>query len=183
MPAMNERTRSTAARIAPVLIAFLLQVGITPQISLLGGRFNFLVASAAALAPGMQPGRAAALGFGCGLAFDLTGSVPVGMTSLILSITCFALATSTQGMPLGLSAAGVRLTGLGILAVELASGLGLFFMGVEGSLVQALFVHGLVSAVLTTAAAVPLLRLTPADTASRGFSARSRGGTRYKALR
>ncbi|MDY4040584.1 MAG: rod shape-determining protein MreD [Collinsella sp.] len=183
MAAVNERTRSTWARLAPALAALLLQVGVAPQISILGGRFNFLAALACALAPGLAPGRAALVGFACGIAFDLTASTPVGLTSLVLTVACFAIATSTQGMPLGLTAAGVRLTGLGILAAELASGLGLFLMGVEGSLVTAILSHGLVSAALTLLAALPLLMIAPTGDTGRGFSARSRGGTRYKVLR
>lgn len=181
--AASERTRGTWTRLLPALVALLLQVGVAPQISVLGGRFNFLAALACALAPGLAPGRAAALGFACGLAFDLTAATPVGLTSLILSVACFAIATSTQGMPLGLTVAGVRLTGLGIAATELASGLGLFLMGIEGSIVTAVLVHGVVSAVLTLLAAVPIIMAAPAGDTGRGFSARPRGGTRYKVLR
>ncbi|MBE6469481.1 MAG: hypothetical protein E7001_05935 [Coriobacteriaceae bacterium] len=183
MPTANEGARSGARRLAPALIALLLQVGLAPQVSILGGRFNFLVAFACATAPGLAPGRAAGLGFACGLAFDLTASTPVGLTSLLLSVACFVLSTSTQGMGLGLSAAGARLTGAGIVAVELASGIGLLLMGVEGDVIRALLVHGVASSALTVLASLAFLRFAPTGDAGRGFSARSRTGNRYKVLR
>lgn len=188
MAVLQQRSRSgqgPSARFILLLIACALQVALAPQLSLLGGRFNFMAAAACALAPGLPAGTAAVTGFACGLFFDLTAPVPVGLMALLLSIACFALAGSSSGLSLGLSAEGVRLTAAAVLALTMAYALVLLALGIETDIVSALLGHGLATAALTTLAALPFLPAAAGGEAGRGFSVKASAprGQRYKVPR
>ena len=170
-----------ARRAVPVLIALALQVALAGQVDILGGRPNFMVALACALAPGMPAGPAALLGFACGLAFDLTASVPVGLTALLLTVACFALSCATSGHALGLSSAGIRLTVAAVIAVELVYGVAMALMGQAG-LVSSVVGHGLITGVISALVSLAFLPFGGEGDSGRGFSGRP-SGTRYKVLR
>ena len=70
------------------------QVGFAPQVSLLGGTFNFMVAFALVIGPGLGAHRGVIAAFLCGLFYDLTSPVPVGLMALILSISVVWLSSS-----------------------------------------------------------------------------------------
>lgn len=183
MATLSQKGGSPRGPLVPIIIAFLLQAGVAPQVSILGGRINFAVAAACALAPGMAPGSAALLGFGCGLVFDLTSSMPVGLMPLLLTIACFALAGASRGHALGLIAEGARLTGVAVTVVTLIYGLAVFLLGIETSFVAAVLSHGLITAVLTVIASLPFLAFSTGGERTGGFSAAGSRGTRFKTPR
>lgn len=173
----------------PLATAIALQLVIAPQVSILGGGFNFMAAAACALAPGLEPRRAVLLGFLCGILYDVTATVPMGLMTLLLTIGSFALATASGGYALGPTPDGFRLTAVGAFIVEVVYGLGMLLLGESSGIIMALGVHGAVSGLLTAAAAAALLALAPRGEGSRGFSARGakgqrgRAGTRFKGMR
>ena len=179
----NDPVRSTRTLYIAGAVALVLQVAIAPQFSLFGGRVNFMLAFAAAVALSGDPRQAVFAGFFSGLLYDLTASVPVGLMTLIMTVASFALASAVGVAGEGVTARSMQFSLVYHLAVCLIYGLMLFFMGVEGSIVQALFGSGLASALVTCAVSVAFMAaLSRGDGRGRGFSARGRG-TRFKGLR
>lgn len=165
------------------LIAFILQVALGPQIALFGGRINFMAAFACAVALQGEAGPAVIAGFISGLCYDLTAAVPVGLMTLVLTIGSFVLASMSAGMGGGLSARSFQLLAITVVLECVIYGLALVIMGIEGSLLTGLLVHGVVTGVLSSAAgALFVLGLGGGSSTGRGFSARGKG-TRYKSIR
>lgn len=182
--------RARRTIIIAALVAAALQVALAPQLAILGGRINFMLAFAGAVALGGDSSAAVYAGFFGGLFYDLTAAVPVGLMALIMTIGSFLLAAAAGGAGGGLSSRSMQFVFCYALGACLLNGLVLFFMGSEGSILIALFGHGLVSAVLTTiASACFLFFLGRSEGSGPGFSARGHKGarrargSRYKGLR
>ena len=75
------------------VVAAVLQVALAPQISILGGRFNFMLAFALAIALRGDGAQAVYAGFFSGLFYDLTATVPVGLMALLTMLASFALSS------------------------------------------------------------------------------------------
>lgn len=178
---MRDPGRARRALVIAGFVALVLQVGIAPQIQILGGRFNFLLAFAGSCALLGEPAPAVVTGFIAGLCYDLTASVPVGLMTLLMTIGSFVLAGAAGGAATGLSGRSIQLVFIYALAICLVNGIALVIIGTESSILTALVGHGLTTAVLSTIAAVGFLAVQGrADTSPRGFSVRGRGGMRYK---
>ena len=80
---LENTTHSNTALVVVTLIAVLLHVGIGPQISIFGGRINFMLVLAILYAFSGNARSAVIAGFACGLFYDLTASVPVGLMTLL----------------------------------------------------------------------------------------------------
>ena len=159
-----------------------LQVGLAPQVSVMGGTFNFMVAFALVIGPGLGAHRGVIVAFLCGLFYDLTSPVPVGLMALILSISVFWLSSSALVNQRGLSVQTIRALLIVTVAVNMVYGLVLFFLGVETSLFAALLGHGLGSTVLDVLAGLPLLSLGSSAEPHQGFTVGG-GGMRFKKTR
>ncbi|MBY4798068.1 rod shape-determining protein MreD [Collinsella sp. AGMB00827] len=182
MAGLGEFNARTLKRVAPYMLAGLLQAGLIPHISLFGGRPDLLVAVVCAQACGMAPGTAACIGFACGLLSDLLGAAPIGVTPLFLSLAAFILATSSKSIALGMTSEGIRLSTTSSAAVMLVSSVAMLALGVLVDPVHAILVTGLVSAVLTALTSILFLTLGSPREGRQGFSARPRTGTRYRVL-
>lgn len=169
-PARARRTVLVVCAVAAVL-----QLAIAPQVSLFGGRFNFMVVLALTMALACDIRSAVLAGFFAGLFFDFTSSVPVGLMSLLLTLACFFLSMVSHGMGGGFSSNTLRLVGVAAFGVNLAYGFALFLLGIESSLVSALLVHGVASSVLDILAAIPFLVFGSSTESKKGFTARSKG--------
>lgn len=174
--------QNNRALVLLVVIACILQVGFVPQVSILGGRFNAMLALAGSFALMGNTRRAVYAGFFAGLFYDLTASVPIGLMTLLLTIASFALSHASGAGTSGFSTSMLRLFFLYALSVSLANGIALMCLGLEGSLLVSLGSHGLVSALLTTLIAAPFLLVTLSSSqGGSGFSARGGSkGARYK---
>ncbi|MCI7730811.1 hypothetical protein [Enorma burkinafasonensis] len=180
--AMDFRDSAHGQRTLAILIiaACVLQVAIAPQISILGGRFNFMIALAGSVALMGKPDQAVFVGFGAGLLYDLTSPVPVGLMTLILTVGSFALVQLSSAGTSGLSSTSMRFMGVFALAVCLVNGIALLLLGTEHDILLSLGGHGLMTAVLSTVASVPFIMLSSSMGPARtSFSARGRG-TRFK---
>lgn len=160
-------------------VAAALQLALAPQISLFGGAFNFMLVFALCMSLGIEIGTAVLIGFFSGLFYDMTSAAPVGLMSLLLTIGCFLLATVSRGISSNVTTDSMRLIAAAILAINVANGVVLLLMGVEGGFVSAVLVHGLASTVLDVLASLPFLVLVGASEPKKGFSARAKG-TRFK---
>lgn len=179
---LRETGRSMRSVIVLSVVAALLQVGIAPQLSIAGGTVNFMLALCCTLALTSDVSSAVYIGFCSGLFFDLTSSAPIGLMALIMTVAGFGLATASRGVMGGLTPDSLRLSGIAILFVNLAYGLCLFFMGVQGDLLWALFGHGVASTVLDILVMALFVLLATGQGPQRSFSARSRG-SRFKMTR
>lgn len=177
-------------------VAAVLQIVVAPQLSLLGGRVNFMLVLVTVLAVSGDARTLAYVGFFAGLFYDLTTMAPIGLMALLLTVTGYLTAALSRGITLGASMESLRMTGVALLGVNLAYALALFFMGSETNLLIALGVHGVASTVLDVLVAFVALAFAPQGDAGRGFGAgRSgrmpatlhragrRAGTRFKGLR
>lgn len=174
--------RTRRALIIAVIVAMVLQVALAPQISILGGRINFMLALAGACALTGDSSMTVWVAFICGLFYDLTAAVPVGLMTLILTVSSFVLAGTTGASAGGLSSRSIQLFFIYALIVCFINGIALFVLGIEGSILSALFGHGLASAALSTVAAMGFMIVQGrSDTGSRSFTARgTKHGSRYK---
>lgn len=180
---LNDPVRSSRAVAIAGIVALVLQVALAPQISVFGGRINFMLAFAAAVALSGDANGAVWAGFIGGLLYDLTSTAPVGLMTLIMTVGTFVLASAIGMAGEGLSARSMQFVLIYALAVCFVNGLCLFFMGLEHSLLNALLVRGLASALVSTLAAAGFVfAFGRTETRTRGFSARGRG-TRFKGPR
>lgn len=183
---MEFKHSGTSARPLAIacILAVVLQVALAPQLSVFGGRINFMLVLVAAAAVGGESRTLVYLGFFAGLFYDLTAAVPVGLQALLLCVTGYGLALMSRGINPQARADALRFAGVGIVGVNVVYGSILFFMGIETSLMGALLSHALASSVLDIAVAVPFLMLLSAGEQSRGFSARGGAhGTRRRRVR
>lgn len=178
---LHETGASSRTYAAMAIVACLLQVGIAPQISLFGGTFNFMVVLAVSLALTREVHASVVCGFLCGLFFDLTSAVPVGLMALVLTIGSFAVATMAHGMVAGMTVEGVRLAIASVVVVNIVYAVFLYVLGVQSDLMWALG-HGVSGAVLDSLACLPFIAAGGGSAPTRGFTARS-GGSRLKGLK
>lgn len=179
---LKDTGKTRSATVALCIAAVALQIGFAPQIEVMGGRINFMLILACVFILSGDTHRATIAGFFCGIAYDLTASVPVGLMSLILTVTCFISSGMFRGVQIGLNPNAFRCTAIVMFAVNVLYGLLLFFMHVQTDLFWAIIGHGLSSTLLSLLVAVPFFVLVGGALSQGGFSARSRG-TRYKGLR
>lgn len=184
MPYTNAGTQRTYVMPVLAIIAAVLQVAIAPQISILGGRFNFMLAFAVAVALRGDATQAVYAGFFSGLFYDLTATVPIGLMALITTVCSFALASVGGAGTSGFSSTSIRLAGVGIFAACIVNAVALVLLGAEGNILFSLG-HGAVTAILTSIASIPFLMASgsPSALSGGGFSARGgRSGSRFKTV-
>lgn len=162
------------------IVAVVLQLTLGTQVTILGGAPNFLVAYAVSLSLRSEPRRAVLVAFACGLVNDLTAAVPLGLMTLLLTVSCFTLSTMTRGMLAGLTTESFRLAAMGILAVNAVYAVAVVVLGVEGSILTSLLGHGAATTALDLACCAAFMALgRGGQGSSRGFSPSARG-TRFK---
>lgn len=179
MQPQNAKTVPTSALAIAIIVAVLLQLAISPQISLWGGTINFMVVITAVLAICVEPGTAVYIGFFMGLIYDFTSSVPAGLMTLLLTIMAYVASTAAQGETPGLNMESMRSIIISVLLVNLVNGLCLYLIGTESSLLYALGVHALVSSVLDILVAIPFIWAVGSTVQTRGFTARGNASKTY----
>lgn len=185
---LNNSGRTRSALIAAIVACAVLHLAIAPQVSLFGGRFNFMLALTVSLAISGDSRSLVYIGFFSGLFYDLTTSSPIGFMALLLAITGYAVALMSRGLSSGFGMETIRAVVLAVVVVNVVYALGLFLMGVETNLLLSIGVHGLASSVLDLLACVPFLILGGRSSGGYGKGGRgarglSYAGKRYKSLR
>lgn len=175
----RDQQKSGSSVVALVIVCLILQAGLSSQVSVAGGTFDFMAILAVIYAFQGDASKAVVAGFLCGLYFDLTSSTPIGLMALLLTVGSFVLVHSSAVQGGSTLSSQVLTVFTFSLAVDVLFGLALFAMGVQTSLFVALFGHGLATSVLTAFISVPFLALFGAPAPTYGFSKRS-GGTRFK---
>lgn len=180
---LRDTTHSNTALVVVTLIAVLLHVGIGPQISIFGGRINFMLVLAILYAFSGNARSAVIAGFACGLFYDLTASVPVGLMTLLLTIGGFVL-SNTPSASVGSSLADAsRLSFVYAFAICIVYSLLLLIMGVRSDVMATVFGHGFTSAIITGLVTIPALMFSGVlDGQHRSFSSRGKG-SRFKGIK
>ena len=112
---LHEQGMSSRTFVIAAIVCVLLQAGLAPQISIAGGRVNFMIILVCLSVFSGDPTRAVVCGFCSGLFYDLSAAVPVGVMSLLLTVGSFALVHSAVGQTGGTpSARGVTVHHLAV---------------------------------------------------------------------
>lgn len=186
--------RPQGALAATCIAAAVLQVALAPQVSILGGQFDFMLALTAALAVSHESRTMVYVGFAAGLFHGLVTSAPLGLMALLLTVAGYVAGGAFKGIAPGTGIEGVRAAALTVLCVNMAYAVALFALGAETNLLVALGAHGLACTVLDALACIPFLMAQGAGGQQRGFSAAApkagrrgtaglRGGSRFKSVR
>ena len=179
---LHEQGAGSRTFVIAAVVCVLLQAGLAPQISIAGGRVNFMIILVCLSAFSGDPARAVVCGFCSGLFYDLSAAVPVGVMSLLLTVGSFALVHSAAGQTSGTPSARGITVGVFALIVNAIYSIILLFMGLETSFVVAIFGHALPSSILTGLVAIPFLMSGIVPQSGYGFSARGgrQTGMRFK---
>lgn len=139
---LHEQGMSSRTFVIAAIVCVLLQAGLAPQISIAGGRVNFMIILVCLSVFSGDPTRAVVCGFCSGLFYDLSAAVPVGVMSLLLTVGSFALVHSAVGQTGGTPSARGVTVGAFALVINVIYSIILLFMGLETSFVVAIFGHG-----------------------------------------
>ena len=175
---LHEQGMSSRTFVIAAIVCVLLQAGLAPQISIAGGRVNFMIILVCLSVFSGDPTRAVV----CGFCYDLSAAVPVGVMSLLLTVGSFALVHSAVGQTGGTPSARGITVGAFALVINVIYSIILLFMGLETSFVVAIFGHALPSSILTGLVAIPILLSGVVPQSGYGFSARGgrQTGMRFK---
>ena len=179
----RDTNRIHTALMVTAIVAAVLQVSLAPQVSILGGRINFMLVLAIVYAFSGNTRSAVIAGFACGLFYDLTASVPVGLMTLLLTIGGFVL-SNTPSASVGSSLADAsRLSFVYAFVICIVYSLLLLIMGVRSDVMATVFGHGFTSAIITGLVTIPALMFSGVlDGQHRSFSSRGKG-SRFKGIK
>ncbi len=190
---MEVRDKYTIRHTVAILsvVCVVLQLGLTPQISIGGGTINFMLilTGSVALLCGSRAGCVA--GFLAGALYDFTMPVPAGLMMLALTVTGFVLGSGERNRLQEQLDVSVKLFAIACCAVNVLYAIALLLLGAQHDILMAIFGHGLASIVLDVLVALPffyvLARADVSQTFSRSNSLRSvntrrTAGKRYRKL-
>ena len=168
---LHEQGMSSRTFVIAAIVCVLLQAGLAPQISIAGGRVNFMIILVCLSVFSGDPTRAVVCGFCSGLFYDLSAAV-----------RSFALVHSAVGQTGGTPSARGVTVGAFALVINVIYSIILLFMGLETSFVVAIFGHALPSSILTGLVAIPFLMSGVVPQSGYRFSARGgrQTGMRFK---
>ena len=101
---LREQGAGSRAFAIAAIVCVLLQAGLAPQISIAGGRVNFMIVLVCLGVFSGDPTRAVICGFCSGLFYDLSAAVPVGVMSLLLTVGWCTVPPVRRAAPRALAA-------------------------------------------------------------------------------
>lgn len=177
------RNRETRATVVLAVLCFVLQLTLAPNVGLGNGRANFALVFTACYSLAHGAGRSTVfVGFVSGLLFDLSSSGPIGLMSFCLALAGYALGLGMRDRMAGDFASSVVSVAVASVAVSLIYHLAMLLVGQTSSIIDALFLRTLPTALLTLVAFLPfayyLSRVRSRGSSLGGgrHSARSLGG-------
>ena len=169
MAAQPDESRRALGVCTCVLVA--LHLLLAPHVGVFGAAPGFLLAGACVVAAARGRAAGCVAGFALGLLFDLTGSGPIGLSSLVWSVGAFALGRACEARPPEGLLAKLPACCAALLACNLAYPLFLLAFGTPLGLGWALVgrvVVGTLVDVLVAAACLWALGALPAHRTSGG---------------
>lgn len=175
---VSDKNRDNRSTLVLAVVCGVLQLAVAPNLGLGNGRANFALVFAACVALAVGGRRGVLAGFFAGLFFDLSTTGPIGLMAFCLSISSYVLGLGGRG-----AASDIR-TGLSRfvvadLSVSLVYHLAMLVVGRTSSLVDAVALRALPTALVTLVAFVPFalfLSRVRGSGPSLGGSHRRRGG-------
>lgn len=191
---MEVHDKYSARRTVTVLavVCVVLQMALSPQISIGGGTVNFMLilTGAVALLSGSRAGCIA--GFLAGALYDFTMPVPSGLMMLILTVTGFILGSGGRNRLAEQLDVALKLFAIAACAVNVAYAVALLLTGAQTDVLTAIFGHGLASIILDIIFALPVFYALARADMGQGFgrrpnslrsvNAKRGGGKRYRKL-
>ena len=145
---VNDSSKNRSTLIVLAVVLAVLQLGVVPNVALLGGRANLSLVLVAVACLGGSTATAPAIGFACGLFYDLAGSGPIGLMALLLTLTGFALASAGRSRVADDFGASLAIFFPLSFVVGVIYACVLLIFGQSSSVVDALFFRALPGAVL-----------------------------------
>lgn len=150
-----DRNRDTRTTVVLAVLCLVLQLALAPNVGLGNGRANFALVFTACVAFSTG-GRAAVIaGFASGLVLDLSSTSPIGLMALCLTVAGFALGSSVRERVAGDLGSSLVYVAVASLSVSVVYHVAMLLVGRTDSLVDALFLRALPSALLTLVAFLP----------------------------
>lgn len=172
--ALDFSSKKTGASkvIVLIIVCLILQAGLSPQVSIMGGGINFMFVMVCGMALLSSPSQTVVAGFLGGLFYDFTSATPIGAMALLLTIGAFLL---SRFMAQNASSSSSRAATIFAcsLFINVVFAIMLFSMGVQTDLVFALFGHALPCSVLDALLSVPALHFFANSDSSINFGSKS----------
>lgn len=150
------RNRETRTTVVLAVLCLVLQLALAPNVALGNGRVNFALVFTACFALTHGAARSTVVaGFLSGLLFDLSSTSPIGLMAFCLTATGYVLGQSAREQAVGDLASSVVSTAAASLAVALVYHLAMLLVGQTSSIIDALFLRALPTALLTLVAFLP----------------------------
>ena len=174
---VNDTGKFRRVSIVLAVVLALLQLSIAPNVGILGGRANLALVLAACLCLGGDAAKGPAIGFACGLFYDLAGSGPIGLMALLLTLLGFALSAGGHSRVADDPTASVVLFVPAALIVEGVYAIVLLVFGQASSFVDVVLMRALPGAVLDCLCMVIVAFVLSRTAGSNGtFGGRHSGG-------
>jgi rod shape-determining protein MreD len=174
---VNDLSKNRSTLIVLAVILAILQLAVVPNVAFMSGRANLCLVLVAVACLGGSTGSASAIGFACGLFYDLAGSGPIGLMALILTLAGFALAASGRSRVADDFGASLAIFIPLSLIVAGFYAIVLLVCGQSSSIVDAIFFRALPGAVLDCIAFVIVAFVL--SRSSSGAVVGGRGGSRF----
>lgn len=146
---VSDRGRESRTMVIVGLICFVLQLTLAPNVALGNGRANFalIFTLCSCLFSGAR--LRVVVGFVAGLLFDLSSTGPIGLMAFCLTVASFVLGLSERERLAGDLASSVVHAAAASLGVSVVYHLAMLLVGQSDSLIDALFLRALPTAILT----------------------------------
>ena len=174
---VSNKNREARSLVILCVLCAVLQLALAPNIALGNGRANFCLVLTCVVALSMGGPRATVVGFFSGLFFDLSTTGPIGLMALVLSLVGYFLGLEGRNRLAGELMSGMAWFLAADLASNLLFALGMMLAGQGGSLLDAIFLRALPSALLSAIAFAPFAYF---ESRVRVSSGPSLGGGHFK---
>lgn len=151
----QNRVRHTTVVVA--VVCLVCQLAVVPQLGPLSGWANLCLVYAVCMALFRGGTEGVVCGFVAGLVFDLSSTGPVGLMALLLTVAAYLLGSEGRNRLAEDAQVAALQGGVACLAVSVAYALFQLALGQASSLVEALFLRGLPSGVLSFVCLLPFL--------------------------
>lgn len=172
-----DKNRDTRTIAALALVCFVLQLALAPNVGIGSGRANFALVFVLGLTLVAGGTSAVVAGFLAGLVFDLSTTGPIGLMAFCLSVTSFVLAGVSRERVAGDFVAALARGAVASLAVSLVYHLAMLLVGQSPSIVDALVMRALPTALLTLVMYLPFAYLLSRTRGAGSSLGRRRGAS------
>lgn len=141
--------------IVTIVLCILLQAGISPAISIMGCKPNFLLIPVLLISMRSGTGAGSIAGFALGLLYDLMGNGTIGCMALVFTLIAFIVGVAGESMDLLTTIATIAVAVFSSLFLEIGYGIAAILTSAEGGgMMSTMLSYSLPSALYTAVFAV-----------------------------